>query len=153
MFLLFFTIIGGLFMEKLHAKFCSMSTEFGTINLTLLDIDLDLLDNFNVFSVCDIFIVPKNKALPGLRFFLSFYFKDGLFAVPLEKDAVSPQISLPMDTPDCTVIELDVLDFSSIAEIERITREAIKWGKEWKHVTLPYNSIEEFYTATSRSSI
>ena len=118
---------------NIKAKFCSMSTKFGTMYLSLLDCPSHLWGN-----LCDIFIVPENSALPTLRFAYSSRRKS-MFALPIKSnsyDGLSP-LSTIMDKPDSFILELDLIDSTDIFEIQKIVEEAVKWKESWHDITFP----------------
>lgn len=118
---------------NIKAKFCKMSTKFGTMYLSLLDCPSHLWGN-----LCDVFIVPEDSALPTSRFVCSSRYK-AIFALPIKEnsyDGLSP-LSTIMDKPDSFIVELDIMDSTDIFEIQKSVEEAVKWKQYWQDVTFP----------------
>lgn len=130
MFLLFFDNYRRNFMS-IKAKFCSMSTKFGTMYLSLFHSPSVLFDD-----LCDIFIVPEDSALPTLRFVWSSRNKV-MFGLTLKSSSYNgfELLSPIMDTSDSFILELDFVDFTDISEIQKIVEETVKWTEYWYDVT------------------
>ena len=116
---------------NMKAKFCSMSTKFETTYLTFFHSPSLLFDD-----LCDIFIVPEDSALPTLRFVWSSRHK-AMFGLTLKSNCYDglERLSPIMDTSDPFVLELDLVDFTDISEIQKMVEEAVKWEEYWHDVT------------------
>lgn len=112
----------------MNTKFCRMSTKFGTVNLILFRSTSLLFDD-----LCNILIVPKEENWPNLQLVYSSQHSK-IFALASKKNRITSllPISPIMDELDHSIIELDLLDFSDISEIQQITKEAIKWKDLWE---------------------
>lgn len=129
--MLFFDNYRRIFMN-IKAKFCSMSTKFGTMYLSLFHSPSACFDD-----LCDIFIVPEDSALPTLRFAWSSCDK-AMFGLTLKSNCYIGlnRLSPIMDTSDSFILELDLVDFTDISEIQKMVEEAVKWKEYWHNVTL-----------------
>ena len=124
---------------SITAKFCSMSTKFGTMHLTLFHVPFASL---NDIDFCDIFIVPENSALPTLRFVWSSHNK-AMFAFKIISNTCIDlkRLSPIMDTSDSFILELDLVDFTDISEIQNMVEEAVKWKEYWHDDTIMHTLL------------